>query len=347
MKKLFSYLCLMLLLVIPLKLLAVEAGVKLFMQDGQLKSHPVRVMVEKDFEDSITPVLQLSRLGLNDISETVKHSEITPMLVARNQKMSMLDNGVKREVSGTLLLFDLSAYDTKNYWPVIRFIPTLKWQETVNDKVVERYIVGSNEIHLGNPLPAFMWTVAIILALLLLIAYFAKADDSRLLNLICEKNGRLSLSRTQIAVWTVAIGAIVVGFGMVKFEVPNIPESLVVLMGLSLVTGGISYVNTVKPIATQNQGELSFNEGKTIDAAPVKLQLSDLIRDNSAEGAGRVSLVRAQMIFWTVLTLFLFISKSILNGELWQVPWANVALMGMSQASYLAPKVAAQFKTNK
>jgi hypothetical protein len=30
--------------------------------------------------------------------------------------------------------------------------------------------------------------------------------------------------------------------------------------------------------------------------------------------------------------------KSVLNGVVWEVPWAMVALMGISQVSYLAPK---------
>ena len=46
------------------------------------------------------------------------------------------------------------------------------------------------------------------------------------------------------------------------------------------------------------------------------------------------------MLFWTGLLLVLFVSKSILEGGIWEVPWPLVALMGFSQAGYLAPKVA-------
>jgi hypothetical protein len=53
-----------------------------------------------------------------------------------------------------------------------------------------------------------------------------------------------------------------------------------------------------------------------------------------------LSLAKAQMLFWTVLLLLLFITKSILDGEIWEVPWGLVALMGFSQAGYLAPKLA-------
>ena len=45
------------------------------------------------------------------------------------------------------------------------------------------------------------------------------------------------------------------------------------------------------------------------------------------------------MLFWTVLMLVLFVTKSALDGALWDVPWQLVTLMGFSQASYVAPKI--------
>jgi hypothetical protein len=51
-------------------------------------------------------------------------------------------------------------------------------------------------------------------------------------------------------------------------------------------------------------------------------------------------LAKAQLLFWTLLLLVLFISKSILDGAIWEVPWPLVALMGFSQTGYLAPNLA-------
>ena len=48
------------------------------------------------------------------------------------------------------------------------------------------------------------------------------------------------------------------------------------------------------------------------------------------------------MLFWTLLLLVLFVSKSILEGQIWEVPWPLAALMGFSQAGYLAPKLVRQ-----
>jgi hypothetical protein len=45
------------------------------------------------------------------------------------------------------------------------------------------------------------------------------------------------------------------------------------------------------------------------------------------------------MFIWTGVVLVLFVTKSILSGQVWEVPWAMVALMGISQAGYVSPKV--------
>ena len=52
----------------------------------------------------------------------------------------------------------------------------------------------------------------------------------------------------------------------------------------------------------------------------------------------QVSLPRAQMLFWTGLLLVLFVVKSLADGALWEVPWEMVALMGMSQGTYVGQK---------
>lgn len=62
-----------------------------------------------------------------------------------------------------------------------------------------------------------------------------------MITFFCSSDGRLSLARTQVALWTVAIGMVVGGYGMLRLEVPNIPDTLVILMGMSLLTGGVSY----------------------------------------------------------------------------------------------------------
>lgn len=44
------------------------------------------------------------------------------------------------------------------------------------------------------------------------------------------------------------------------------------------------------------------------------------------------------MSFWTILLPVLFVSTSIVDGVLWDIPWPLVGLMGVSQAGYVLPK---------
>ena len=73
-------------------------------------------------------------------------------------------------------------------------------------------------------------------------------------------------------------------------------------------------------------------------AARVTWLWSDLVAVDEDDGSRMVSLARAQMLFWTGLLLIVFITKTVLHGSLWEMPWSLVALMGISQVGYLAPK---------
>jgi hypothetical protein len=109
-------------------------------------------------------------------------------------------------------------------------------------------------------------------------------------------------------------------------------------MGASLATGGIAYfADTKKAVAAaETTGSIS---------TVVTWHWGDLIRLFTPGRRPELSLSKAQMLFWTVLLLVLFLSKSILEGAIWEVPWPLVALMGFSQAGYLAPKVTDAEKT--
>ena len=96
-------------------------------------------------------------------------------------------------------------------------------------------------------------------------------------------------------------------------------------MGLSLATGGISYVQT-RGAAQPERPRRHF-------------ELWDLICASEKDGTVTLSIAKAQMLVWTVIVLCLFIIKSILEGVVWEVPWEMVTLMGLSQAGYLSPIV--------
>lgn len=87
----------------------------------------------------------------------------------------------------------------------------------------------------------------------------------------------------------------------------------------------------------------NVNPPKSDQADPesrqIRIRLLELftLPEDPTDGS-KLSLSRVQMLFWTVVIIVMFISKSLLSPELWEVPWTLVALMGVSQLGYLAGK---------
>jgi len=246
------------------------------------------------------------------------------MVLARNQAWEQRLDGVEMTKVGTLMLFDLSGSKMHWFQPAKRYSPTLHWQ---NDGVKQQSI-GNSEIYVVNRIGVFFWTVLLVSFLVGCISAWSKRTHGSLLGLLCDTDGSLSLWRVQVAAWTVTIGGLVSGFGLTRLDVPVIPESLMALMGMSLGTAGVSHYQTEKKRAVTGVCKAQHDRSWV-----------DLICAISADGSRKLSLPHAQMLFWTVLLLVIFITKSSMNGALWNVPWEMVALMGMSQAGYLTPSM--------
>ncbi|MDD5323413.1 MAG: hypothetical protein PHD43_22960 [Methylococcales bacterium] len=312
-----------------------EEKIQLFMADGQLKSHPLRLFVTRDIDESMSPRLMLTGSHAITQKNAAEDQLIAPMLIAQNQKSEQTINDTQVTLTGTLLLFDLRHYPIPAYKTVMRLTPTLTWQEG-SGMGSKKVAIGAHEVYLANPVPAFILPFTMVVLLILLIAFMAKRSHKSAIQFICDKEGHLSLARTQVALWTVAIGSLVTAYGFMRLEVPQIPSSLVALMGLSLATGAISYTQSEKNKDASSAAHAGVNPSSN---SLHKTALADLVMDYSESPAGSLSLARAQMVLWTALTLLLFIVKSILDGNLWAVPWELVALMGLSQVGYLAPKI--------
>ena len=312
--------------------------VRLFMSDGQFKSHPIRVYVTADIAEHMKPELRLT--GRHTMTDQKEGGDrlLKPVVVARHQTWMAVVEGEKVSCQGTLLLFDLNHYPIPFYKAMMRLTPTLKWQAYGSILTSTRMAVGDREVYVGNSVGAFGWSLLLIAMLVLFIGLMARGFKGRAADLFRSPDGYLSLWRTQLAAWTVAIGGVTVGYGMIRLEVPQIPESLVALMGLSLATGGISYARA-SGAPVRNAVSVASPAGPGTARLP-RLRLSDLVVDTRmGSDDGDLSIAKAQMVFWTGLMLTLFVTKSMLDGTLWEVPWQMVTLMGMSQAGYLGPKL--------
>lgn len=178
-----------------------------------------------------------------------------------------------------------------------------------------------------------------------------KSDEVQ--GIICESDGYPSLSRAQFLIWTFVIGVVFMWVLLLKIwyvyenskvidiSTLSMPDNLLWLMGISSFTAiaskGLSsfkYKGTQKNQGTQKNPAESQN-------------LWTMFMEN-----GKLSLTRYQMFLWTVisvLTYFGLLLGNIFNnysnlGVLTfpDFPQVLLALMGVSQATYLGGKFAFQ-----
>lgn len=304
------------------------ASWKLWVPDGQLVSHNFRVYVAgPPITEQQRPTLKL--LQSHAVTNVGVHEAAAygPVVVAPNQSwIQPRQDGEAgtQPGQGTLLLFDVSNVRFGGK-AMTRVRPVVQWQSAAGGGT--RISVSEHEVNLGNGIAAALWSVVIVGLTLIVITRLARYQGNALgwMGFMLSARCHLSLSTVQVVCWTIAVGTIVLGYGLVRLDIPEIPESLLVLMGASLVTGGVGFF----------QGD-KIERAKGLEAGTPSW--SDLVTDHADGNAAAPSLAKAQMVFWTAILLTLFVTKSMLDGRIWDVPWPLVALMGFSQAGYLAPK---------
>jgi hypothetical protein len=138
------------LLLVSGYVLAADPATHLYMPDGQLLSHLIRVYVTPDIPESFDPRLRLT--GSHEVTE--KHPKedelIKPFVHATNQNWIEILAGQKVTKTGTLLLFDLRSYPIHPLKPMIRLTPILYRKDSENDTIWNPVAVGSKEIYLGK-----------------------------------------------------------------------------------------------------------------------------------------------------------------------------------------------------
>jgi len=322
--------------------------VQIYVEDGQFISHVITVFVSAKVERAQEPklVLHRPRTPFADPVPPFEGAELVE--IGDNQAMATsVGGGQPIFRTGTVLLFRMHAYKPAFYKPVFRVRPVLRWKPA--DPSDPGVAISGDSVYFANASVVYTLSLAVVVIPILVLGWISGRARGSAFALLCGRDGRLSLSRTQVACWTAAIGTGVFAFGIKELAAPNIPESLVILMGLSLGTGGISYVQFLRRgAAKKDEGDEEKNPSAG-DAAPApapsqqpvqppRPRLADLITVPDPASGTTLSIARAQMVFWTVLLLAVFLGKSFIDGALWQVPWEMVALMGISQAGYLGPQ---------
>jgi hypothetical protein len=300
---------------------------RLYMPDGQLRSHKLRVYVEGTILLDQNPRLTLLRSHAGTEAAAGEEKPIPASLAVPGQQWTETVDGLEIHPSGTILLFDGSKVPF-GLRPMVRVVPDLQWTENGT----ERRVLQDREINVADIRATIVWTLLVAGVTTLIIVALAWRTGSGPVLLLTGVDGHLSLAQAQVACWTIAVGCMVLGYGIVRRDIPDIPSSLLVLMGASLATGGLAYFKD----AEKQEAAVALG----VEPVQRAWAWGDLVRTFSPVEPPQLSLAKAQMLFWTVLLLVLFVSKSILDGAIWAVPWPLVALMGFSQAGYLAPKLA-------
>src|SRR5262245_54333347 len=129
-----------LLLSFPRATAATNEPVSLFMPDGQMRSHLLRVYVNADIQTNDKPELTLlpGRFGILKPADWTRRPK-PPREVARFQQWTEKRDGITTGRTGTLLLFDLREAEF-TLMPFTLVTPMLKWgelrQTAINDRPV-------------------------------------------------------------------------------------------------------------------------------------------------------------------------------------------------------------------
>ena len=304
---------------------AASGPASLVMADGQLVSWNLRVFLPQpqSLPPGARPVLcLLSGHAVADPAEGQKRA-LRALVIAQATQTLPAPDGSLTSQSGTVVLFEQRANLLQVWKPSMRVLPLLIW---TGEDGRPRQLFGEHEVVIGQAPVAWALTGAVLAGFVVVLAVLCRGGPL-MMGLLTADDGHLSLSKVQMALWTLAVGAVVFYFALLRRDVPSVPESLVVLMGLSLATTGISYRSAAPPTSAPADGR--------------KWRWRDLVTvyDSGTDKPTELSLSRAQMLFWTGLLLIVFVAKTVLGGVLWDIPWSLVALMGISQAGYLAPKI--------
>ena len=350
----------------------------MFVHDGQLRSHLFKIFVTAQLEPSMNPRLSFVGAHLLTEKSDLETQTFSDPVMASHQVRSVMMGDTEVPVSGTLLMFALPPAKQLEYKSAVRLLPILRWTEpqAAPDKPPqEKSLIAKEDVYLGNLLVSSIWTALTMAVILGLLLSWSTAKSTAIrtfqpkpwLLLITGPDGYLSLWRAQLMIWTFAVAGLVFLYGLVQLKIPSIPRSLVSLMGLSLATGVFGKMGQAPPSespppppppmppptppappappapdpTSQRAAEPEPPPAEaTVDTSAVSPNWFDLISTwNKELKQVELSIPKAQMVVWTALVVLLFCVKSVLGGELWDVPWELVALTGFSQAGYLGDKV--------
>lgn len=314
-------------------------GYILTVADGQILSRDIVVRVTPDLPTGAEPELFLDNSWKADGQPLA-----LPLIGLGHDQVWTETNAQGTPVtrSGTIAWFRVPPPARPTFLtPQGYAMPRIQWKEDGTTQVV--MLEGRKAVGFGNLTGGWFWTGILTLGTAFALGMLARASGRSPAAYLHDTDGYWSLASFQILLWTLASGAVVSLLALMRLNLPSIPDSLVILMGLSLATAGSAALLTKVPILA---GEAPPPEPEKPEEKPEPAPVTlappcstwDAVAGMVYEGPRQLSLARGQMLFWTVIMVAVFLVKSVSDGIVWEVPWQMVALMGLSQAGYLASK---------
>ena len=306
---------------------------------GQIKANPVKVYVS-NAEITLDDAPRLLAYSAHSNSGQVV-AELKPSAIISDSKFTDTNGQL---LPGTLLLFDFSKKD--HYAKLsgekltglvsgLRFFPVGKWGEEGESSAAG---VDGETVLIGNLKTSGTSVLAVIVVLGMIVLFVSHRHKGSALAVLKSDEGNYSLSKAQLLAWTIAATYCVGVFGMAQQVLPDIPTTLIALLGLSVLTTGSAYASP-EPPKDEAKAAAAKKQANADGTAKPRSIVLDLISVSGGDGGvPKLSIAKVQMLLWTVISLILFVSKSLLEGSLWDIPWELVVLMGVSQTSYVVPK---------
>jgi len=323
---------------IPLNLSAVSDSIRMIIPKGQVTDKFFKVfIIGKQITKDMNPTLIFDRPKKNDTQDFKNIG-----LISSNQVLTEKVEGEEIEVKGTWIYFNISKIEIPRLYSTFRVIPVVKWQDN-NSKEYE--LIYPDYYFIGHGFGAAFWTVLIVILILLIIIIRLIISDKRnqVIGIVLDEDGNMSMSLLQMWLWTIFIGSMTLAFGLLRLNVPEIPDTLIMLMLFAAGTTTAGQFQTkIKLKGQKHLDELYNKMGKNVKHRTE-------FDPNEKRGFWKIfgtvfytnpnddfpSIAKVQVLFWTLVTLVLFIYVSINEQRLWNVPSELVLLMGISQATFL------------
>ncbi|HEX3719801.1 MAG TPA: hypothetical protein VH595_17755 [Verrucomicrobiae bacterium] len=225
------------------------------------------------------------------------------------------------------------------------------------------------------------WNFALVtVAMFLIMMVIGVGANNRVLGVLINERNLMSLSRFQMALWTIVVLGAYFTYALVRIknhDLTNalnvqIDSNLWILLGISTTSlvGTPLLLNTKKekdPAASvipkiaaltdETSQDVAANRQGTLygNPSPADARLTDLFQGDELGNTLHVDLAKVQMFYFTIIAViafFVICFKAVMSGapladnaQLPVLPSGLVALLGVSHAGYLTSKGTSHTKT--